>query len=692
MLRELSRQRIEELRLQLEQHNHRYYVASNPVISDQEFDRLLRELEQLESEWPEFQLPDSPTQKVGSDVMQEFVQTTHKYPMLSLGNTYSEEELREFDQRVSKALQTPYRYVCELKYDGVSISLTYLNGRLVQAVTRGDGTRGDDVTANVQTIRNIPQRLIPGDFPSEFEIRGEIVMSRKVFEALNAEREEVGETPFANPRNAASGSLKLQNASEVAGRQLESYLYYMVGTQLPAVSHYENMQFARSWGLPVPEEHRKVCASMVEVLECIACWTEKRSTLPFDIDGIVVKVDNIAQQQQLGFTAKTPRWAIAYKFPAQQAQTTLISISFQVGRTGAVTPVANLEPVLLAGTVVKRASLHNADQIALLDIRVGDRVLVEKGGEIIPKIVEVVLNQRHPGLEPVVFISHCPECGAALVRRDGEAAHYCPNDAECPPQIKTRIEHFIGRKAMNIESLGEGKIELLFDKRLVRDPSDLYRLTYDTLLGLEKIVDNEEDGRQRKISFREKTVENILAGIESSKSVPFERVLFAIGIRYVGETTARKLARHFKNMEALKQAPFEELVAVEEVGERIARSVLDFFAHPENQQIVERLRVAGVQMEVIEAEGAVLMVYGRPQLRSAVLGRKSFVVSGVFSISRDELKTLIEWHGGRNAGSISAKTDYVLAGDKMGPEKLKKASSLGIPVISEEEFRTMIGE
>jgi DNA ligase (NAD+) len=696
MLRELSRQRIEDLRRQLEYHNQRYYVRSSPEISDHQFDALMKELEQLEAEWPEFARADSPTRRVGSDLAtppgqgsQSFVQVAHRYPMLSLGNTYSEEEIRDFAQRVERVLQAPCRYVCELKYDGVSVSLTYTRGELVQAVTRGDGTRGDDVTANVRTIRNIPHRL-HGNFPPELEIRGEVLMSRKVFDALNARREDVGEAPFANPRNAASGSLKLQNPEEVAQRHLDAYLYYLPGPGLFGDSHHEQLMRAASWGLPVPERYRKICPSLEDVFAFIAHWARERRDLPFDIDGIVIKVDSLSQQQQLGFTAKTPRWAIAYKFPAEQARTRLLSVSYQVGRTGAITPVANLEPVPLGGTVVKRASLHNADQMALLDVHLNDIVLVEKGGEIIPKITGVLSEVRRPDAALPEFPKVCPECGTTLVRQEEEAAWYCPNDSGCPPQIKGRIVHFIGRRAMNIDSLGEGKVELLFDKGLVHQPGDLYRLRYEDLLGLEKILEGEE-GRVRKIGFREKTVENILAGIRTSLNIPFDRVLFALGIRYVGETTARKLAAHFRSLDALQAASFEELLCVDEVGERIARSVLHFMEQPRNQQMMGMLRDAGVQMALPSGDSEAMIAYGKPVPRSNVLGGSSFVVSGVFTIPRDDLKALIEWFGGRNTGSISASTGYVLAGDKMGPEKFKKAQSLNIPIISEQEFRDMTG-
>ncbi len=674
-------QRIAALRKELEKHNHLYYVQSQPVISDYGYDMMLKELEQLEKQHPEYADPNSPTQRVGSDINMEFQQVVHQYPMLSLNNTYSESELFDFDTRVRKDLADDYRYVCELKYDGASISLTYRNGELLRAVTRGDGVQGDDVTANVRTIRSIPLKLHGDGWPEEFEIRGEIMMPHHVFDKLNAEREEIGEVPFANPRNAASGTLKMQNSAQVAKRSLDCFLYYMLGEHLPTQSHYENLEKARDWGFKVPP-YAALCDNMEEVMQFISKWAAKRDQLPFDIDGIVIKVDSLTQQRQLGMRAKSPRWAVAYKFPAERVETRLNSISYQVGRTGAVTPVANLEPVRLAGTTVKRASLHNADQIQLLDIRIGDTVYVEKGGEIIPKVIGVNMDKRSEGSLPTQFITHCPECVTTLMRNEGEAAWYCPNEDGCPPQIKGRIEHFISRKAMDIDSLGEGKIEMLYDKGLLHNVADLYTLTYEQLLGLEKVITDDE-GNTKRISFRERTVEKILSGIEASKHVPFERTLYAIGIRFVGETIAKKLARSFKTIEALEQAVYDDLVAVDEIGGRIAESVVDFFSHPANRIIVERLKQAGIQFAVDESAH---------QQKSDALKDKTIVVSGVFSIPRDDIKKMVEEHGGKNSSSISSKTDYLLAGEKMGPEKLKKAETLGVPIISEEEFLGLINE
>jgi len=674
-----TKHRIADLRKTLEKHNHLYYVLSQPVISDYDYDMMLRELEKLEQEHPEFTDPNSPTQRVGSDVNVEFTQVAHKYPMLSLSNTYNEEELADFDERVRKDLAGNCRYVCELKYDGASISLTYRNGELLRAVTRGDGVQGDDVTANVRTIRSIPLKLDGSDWPEEFEIRGEIMMTHAVFAKLNEERTETDETPFANPRNAASGTLKMQNSAQVAKRSLDCFLYYMLGEHLPAQSHFENLQKTREWGFKVPP-YVALCDNKEEVHHFIEKWAADRHQLPFDIDGIVIKVDSLTQQRQLGMRAKSPRWAVAYKFPAERVETRLHSISYQVGRTGAVTPVANLEPVRLAGTAVKRASLHNADQIQLLDIRVGDTVYVEKGGEIIPKVIGVNLEKRPEDSQSTQFIANCPECGAKLVRNEGEAAWYCPGEDSCPPQIKGRIEHFINRKAMNIDSLGEGKIELLYDKGLVHNVADLYSLKYEQLFGLEKVVTG-EDGNTKKIGFREKTAEKILSGIEASKQVPFERTLYAIGIRFVGETIAKKLAHNFHDIDKLANATFEDLVSVDEIGDRIANSVKNFFGQPNNRLIVERLKQAGLQFTLSESA---------QQAKSELLKDKSIVVSGVFSISRDDIKKMIERHGGKNVSSISSKTDYVLAGEKMGPEKLKKAEALGVPIISEMEFYELI--
>ena len=672
--------RIIELRKEIEKHNHLYYVLSQPVISDYDYDMLLRELEQLEREHPECADPNSPTQRVGNDINVEFAQVAHKYPMLSLGNTYNETELIDFDERVRKDLSDSCRYVCELKYDGASVSLIYRNGELLRAVTRGDGTQGDDVTANARTIRSIPLRLQGDAHPEEFEIRGEIMMTHAVFNKLNEERIANGETPFANPRNAASGTLKMQNSAQAAKRSLDCFLYYMLGEDLPAQSHFENLQKARERGFKVPP-HAALFDTMPQALQFIKEWTTERKNLPFDIDGIVIKVDSVVQQRQLGMRAKSPRWAVAYKFPAQREETRLNSISYQVGRTGAITPVANLEPVRLAGTTVKRASLHNADQIQMHDVRAGDVVYVEKGGDIIPKVIGVNIAKRPADASlPTVFITHCPECGTPLKRNEGEAAWYCPNDEGCPPQIKGRIEHFIGRRAMNIDSIGEEKIELLYEKGLVRDVADLYSLKYEQLFGLEKFVTDDE-GNSKKIGFREKTAEKILSGVEASKQVPFERTLYAIGIRFVGETIAKKLAGAFNNIDALANVSYEELVAVDEIGDRIAASVVEFFSRSANRSLVERLKQAGVQFAMQPNEQSA---------KSESLKGKSIVVSGVFSIPRDDIKKMVEEHGGKNTSSISAKTNYILAGDKMGPEKLKKAETLRIPIISEDEFYDMI--
>ncbi len=681
MTKDEAKKRIDALCEELQEHNYRYYVLAQPSISDYEFDQKLKELETLEAQYPEFVRPDSPTRRVGGEPTKEFPTVRHKYPMLSLSNSYSLEEIKEFDARVRKTVGKEVEYVCELKYDGLAISLTYKNGLLTQAVTRGDGVQGDDVTQNVKTIRSIPLRL-RGDFPPELEIRGEILMPRAEFERLNREREEIGDAPFANPRNAAAGSLKMQDPKEVAKRKLDAFLYY-IPHELPGIkTHYDALKKAKSWGLKV-SDNMAICRNMAQITEYINDWDKGRNHLPYDIDGIVIKVNDLALQQQLGYTAKNPRWAIAYKFKAEQAETILESIDYQVGRTGAITPVANLRPVLLAGTTVKRASLHNADIIAQLDVRIGDTVYVEKGGEIIPKITGVNLDKRPAGAQPVQFIDRCPECGTPLVRHEGEAAHYCPNEDACPPQIKGKLEHFISRKAMNIDSLGEGKIEILYDHGLVKNVADLYDLTYDHIFGLEKIIPAEEGKKEKRISFREKTAENIIRGIEQSKNVPFPRVLYALGIRYVGETVAKKLAARFKNIDNLMTASFDELVATEEIGEKIAESVIRFFQKPEHREMIKRLKAHGVQMQLEEKEEAA----------PALLQGKSFVVSGVFERhSRNEIKELIERYGGKNVSSISSKTDYVLAGANMGPAKKEKAEKLGIPIISEKDFEEMIKE
>ena len=661
--------RIQALRKELEQHNYNYYVLSAPTISDFEFDQKMRELQELEQAYPAYDDPDSPTHRVGSDLSKEFAKVVHQYPMLSLGNTYSQAEVRDFYEQVSRALNEPFELVAELKYDGTSISLIYEQGRFVQAVTRGDGVRGDDVTANVKTIRSIPLRLQGADYPARFEIRGEVLLPWAEFERLNKEREEQEEPLFANPRNAASGTLKQQNPAIVAARKLDAYLYYLLGEQLPAETHWDNLEAARRWGFKIPQV-MKLCHTLQDVFDYIAYWDVERKNLPVATDGIVLKVNSLRQQRNLGFTAKSPRWAIAYKFQAERAETRLNAVSFQVGRTGAITPVANLEPVLLAGTIVKRASLHNADIIEGLDLHLGDQVYVEKGGEIIPKIVGVNTEARTAGLgEKVRFIQRCPECGTPLVRPEGEAAHYCPNDVGCAPQIKGRIEHFVTRKAMNI-NIGPETIEDLYEAGLVRDSADLYTLRIADLLRLER--------------WAEKSAQNLMESLAVSKQVPFERVLYALGIRYVGETVAKRLAGSFHSMEALEQASFESLVAVDEIGERIAQSVRAYFADARNQAIVKRLKEQGLQMSLSEE---------RLANRSDKLKGLTIVISGTFSKhSRDEYKAMIEQHGGKNSGSVSGKTNYILAGDNMGPAKLEKAAKLGVKIIHEEEFLSMLNE
>ena len=674
-----AQDRIDHLIQEINRHNYQYYMLDNPTISDYDFDQLLQELIDLEAAHPELKRPDSPTQRVGGEVTKRFESAAHLYPMQSLGNTYSQEDLGEFDRRVRELLAEPPAYVCELKYDGVAISLIYENGLLVRAVTRGDGTRGDVVTANVRTIPTVPLQL-QGDYPPLIEVRGEIIMPFSSFEQLNAEREEIGEAPFANPRNAASGSLKLQDSSEVAKRGLDFKLYFALGEQLPENNHFDRLLKLHEWGFRKPDVMKKV-ADLQGVYDFLHTWDEKRKTLPYPIDGVVIKVNDFEQQRQVGATAKSPRWAIAYKFKADRVSTKLLSVDFQVGRTGIITPVANLSPVSLAGTVVKRATLNNADFMAEMDIREGDSLFVEKGGEIIPKIVAVDYEKRLPDARPVPFITHCPVCGTELQQAEGEAGIFCPNSDHCAPQIKGRLEHFIARKAMNIDSLGEGKIDMLYANGLVKNIADLYSLTYDQLFGLEKVIEDEE-GKTKTLSFREKTVQNILSGIEASKQVPFERVLFALGIRFVGEVTAKKLARHFKTMDAVANAPIEELTTVEDVGERVAESITAYFNDTDNLEILMRLREAGLQFELSQSQS---------QPASDALAGKSIVVSGVFTVPRDTIKELVERHGGKNVSSISKNTSFVLAGEKMGPEKRKKAEALGIPIISEEEFKAMIG-
>lgn len=663
------KEQIEALRSELEQHNYNYYVLSAPTISDKEFDEKMKELQDLEAAHPEYYDPNSPTQRVGSDLSKEFEQVQHRYPMLSLGNTYSEEEVRDFYERTERSLNEPFEIVAELKYDGTSISLWYEKGRLVRAVTRGDGSKGDDVTANVKTIRSVPLRLRGNDYPEEVEIRGEILLPWAEFDRLNKEREEQEEPLFANPRNAASGTLKQQNPAIVAARKLDAYLYYVLGEHLPADTHSGNLEAARRWGLKIPDVI-KVCHNLQDIFDYIHYWDTERKNLPVATDGIVLKVNSLRQQKNLGFTAKSPRWAIAYKFQAERAETRLNSVSFQVGRTGAVTPVANLEPVLLAGTVVKRASLHNADIIEGLDLHIGDQVYVEKGGEIIPKIVGVNTEARMMMIgEKVRFITRCPECKTPLVRPEGEAAHYCPNDSGCPPQIKGRIEHFVTRKAMNI-NIGPETVEDLFNVGLVKNIADLYDLRITDLLTLER--------------WAEKSARNLMNSLRESKAVPFERVLYALGIRYVGETVAKRLASSFHSIDRLMEASFEQLVDVDEIGDRIAQSVVAYFSDAENRQIVERLRAHGLQMEVSEEVLA---------NRSERLKGLTFVISGTFTQhSRDEYKALIEQHGGKNTGSVSGKTSYILAGENMGPAKLEKAAKLGVRIIREDEFLKMIEE
>ena len=660
-------ERIYQLREELHRHNHNYYVLNAPEIGDQEFDFLMRELQDLEAKHPECYDENSPSMRVGSDLNKNFTQVQHKYPMLSLANTYSEAEVAEFYDRVKKALNEDFEICCEMKFDGTSISLTYEDGRLLRAVTRGDGVQGDDVTDNVKTIRSIPLVLQGAGYPQNFEIRGEILMPWEVFEALNKEREAREEALFANPRNAASGTLKLQNSSIVASRKLDAYLYYLLGEELPGDGHYENMQLASGWGFKVSDIMRK-CATLEEVLEFIRYWDVERKNLPVATDGVVLKVNSFRQQRNLGYTAKSPRWAIAYKFQAERACTRLNSISYQVGRTGAVTPVANLDPVQLAGTVVKRASLHNADIIEGLDLRLGDMVYVEKGGEIIPKIVGVDKEARFMLGDKIRFITKCPECGSPLTRYEGEAAHYCTNDASCPPQIKGKIEHFVSRKAMNIDGLGSETIDQFYQEGMIHNIADLYTLKAPDIACLERMG--------------KKSAVNIMEGIRASKEVPFERVLFALGIRFVGETTAKTLAKAFRSIDALAEASLDDLMQVDEIGARIAQSILQYFADARNREIIERLREAGVQMQMAEQDSSEY---------TDKLAGKSIVISGVFAHhSRDEYKDMIEKNGGKNVGSISKKTTFILAGENMGPSKLEKAEKLGIPIINEDEFLKML--
>lgn len=661
------KERIEELRAELHRHNYNYYVLNAPEISDKQFDDMMRELQDLEKEHPEYQDENSPTMRVGSDINKNFTQVDHKYPMLSLGNTYSESEVAEFYERVKKALNEDFEICCELKYDGTSISLTYEDGKLIRAVTRGDGEKGDDVTDNVKTIRCIPL-VLHGNYPPSFEIRGEILMPWVVFEELNREKEAREEPLFANPRNAASGTLKLQNSAIVASRKLDSYLYYLLGENLPCDGHYENLQTAAQWGFKI-SEHMKKAHTLQEVMDYINYWDTERKNLPVATDGIVLKVNSLRQQKNLGYTAKSPRWAIAYKFQAERALTRLNKVTYQVGRTGAITPVANLDPVQLSGTIVKRASLHNADIIEGLDLHIGDMVYVEKGGEIIPKITGVDKEARTMLIgEKVKFITRCPECGSQLIRYEGEAAHYCPNETACPPQIKGKIEHFISRRAMNIDGLGPETVDMFYRKGLIANAADLYTLTADDIKDLERMG--------------EKSADNIIKGIASSKEVPFERVLFALGIRFVGETVAKKIAKSFANIEELEQADMATLTNIDEIGEKIAQSIVSYFANASNRQLVERLKEAGLQFSRSEED---LSGY------TDKLSGQSIVISGVFQHhSRDEYKALIEKNGGKNSGSISSKTSFILAGDNMGPAKLEKAQKLGIRIMNEDEFLELI--
>lgn len=659
--------KIDNLRAELHRHNYNYYVLNAPVISDKEFDDLMRQLQELEKDHPEFLDENSPTMRVGSDLNKNFTQVAHRYPMLSLGNTYSEAEVTDFYDRIKKSLNEDFEICCELKYDGTSISLTYENGKLVRAVTRGDGEKGDDVTDNVKTIRSIPL-VLHGNYPPSFEIRGEILMPWTVFEELNREKELREEPLFANPRNAASGTLKLQNSSVVASRKLDAYLYYLLGENIPSDGHYENLQMAAEWGFKI-SPHMKKVHTLEEVFAFIKYWDTERKNLPVATDGIVLKVNSARQQKHLGFTAKSPRWAIAYKFQAERALTRLNKVTYQVGRTGAVTPVANLDPVQLSGTVVKRASLHNADIIEGLDLHVGDMVYVEKGGEIIPKITGVDTDARSLLMgEKITFITHCPECGSKLVRYEGEAAHYCPNETACPPQIKGKIEHFISRKAMNIDGLGPETVDMFYKLGLIKDTADLYTLQASDISKLERMG--------------EKSAENIIKGIAASREAPFERVLFALGIRFVGETVAKKITKAFRSIEELENADIETLKNIDEIGDRIAQSIVSYFANPTNKDLVERLQKAGLQMQRSEEDETAF---------SDKLKGKSIVISGVFQHhSRDEYKEMIEKNGGKNAGSISSKTSFILAGDNMGPAKWEKAQKLGIEIITEEMFLAML--
>ena len=671
MTLEEAKHKIEELSTQLRKHNYNYYVLSESTISDYDFDMLLEQLQKLEEQFPELAFEDSPTKRVGGEVTKDFKTIKHKYRMLSLGNSYSKEDIEDFETRIKKLVENELEYICELKYDGVAIGITYKNGKLVQAITRGDGVQGDDITANVKTIRSIPLQLNGNDYPDEFEIRGELFYPKDVFENLNKEREEIGEDLYANARNTASGTLKMQDSTVVSQRKLDSYLYFVLGEDLPFITHYESIQKAGEWGFKVPtEKHNyiKKCKSIDEIFEFINHWDKERSKLNFEIDGIVIKVNNYARQEEIGFTAKTPKWAIAYKFKAEQVSTKLLEITYQVGRTGAITPVANLDPVLLAGTTVKRASLHNADQIEKLDIRVNDTVFVEKGGEIIPKIVGVEAKQRDIFSEPTQYIATCPECQTTLVRTEGDAKHFCPNEWGCAPQIKGKMQHFISRKAMNIDGLGEETIDLLYEQGLAKNIADLYELNFDQLFELE--------------SFKEKKSQNIIDGLVDSKKTPFERVLYAVGIRFVGETVAKKLARQFKNIDNIINATLEELIAADEIGDKIAESIMQFFSVESNVELIKRLRSHNLQFELSEDQ----LANATTKLEGLV-----FVVSGVFSkFSRDELKNSIEQNGGKVSSSISKKTSYIVAGENMGPSKLAKAEKLEVTIINEDRYLELL--
>ncbi|MDO3644857.1 NAD-dependent DNA ligase LigA [Mucilaginibacter sp. L3T2-6] len=664
-----AKNKIESLTAELKQHNYNYYVLAMPTIADFDFDKKLEELSALEKQFPEFADPDSPTQKVGGDITKDFVTVRHRWPMLSLGNTYNEQELLDFDQRIRKAIGDNFEYVCELKFDGLSMSLTYENGLLVRAVTRGDGVQGDDVTTNVRTIHTIPKKLRSGNYPAEFEIRGEVFMHLKAFERLNNERIDAGEVPYANPRNFASGTIKMQDSSEVARRPLDCFLYFLYTERQIFKTHWESLEAVKSWGFQVNDQSR-LCSTIDDVFAFISHWDKARFDLSYDIDGIVIKVNSYAQQQELGFTAKSPRWAIAYKYKAEQVQTELLAVTYQVGRTGAVTPVANLKPVLLAGTTVKRATLHNADEIEKrLMLHEHDWVFVEKGGEIIPKIIAVNLDKRSPGAKPVKYVTHCPVCGTQLIRKEGEAASYCPNDEGCRPQIVGKMQHFISRRAMNIDGLGDETIETLYQHKFISRISDIYELK------------NHAEDLKKMERFGEKSINNMLDGIEKSKEMPFEKVLFGLGIRYVGETVARKLAVHFKNVDSLASASFDELIAAEEIGERIALSILEYFSDEKHKEEIAKLKAQGLQFVTVEKE---------VKLASEKLSGQTFIISGTFEKSRDELKDIIEQNGGKILSSISAKLNFVVAGDNMGPSKLEKAQKLNIPIISDEELFKML--